>query len=201
MPEKESKQDIDKTRNRFEQWTLSLEKRRPKRGPAKDVRGAIDIILKHIEAHGQNLWGHSISLPKKAGGGIRFMDRTNDLLENFFGTMKHGERRRSGRKNLTQDLEHLPAEAALVYNLKHPDYVDIVCGSLDQLPHAFAQLDLEDRNRKQKGIPSQETTNLRQVLQLSTASLSSADRRVVRTDQMNQRIKKAARSRAPRVSC
>jgi hypothetical protein len=47
------------------------------------------------------------------------------------------ERRRSGRKNLAQDLEHLPASAALAYNLKDADYVSIVCGSLDKLPQAL----------------------------------------------------------------
>jgi len=127
------------------------------------------------------------------------MNRTNELLENFFGTMKHGERRRSGRKNLGQDLEHLPAEATLAYNLEHADYVNIVCGSLKQLPLAFAQLDMETRNRKKKWLPPQEAVNLEQELQLSTASLSSADKRLVRTDLMNQRIKKAANSRAPHI--
>lgn len=200
IPEKESKKDIDVMRSQFDQWLVSLENQRPKRGPAKDIRQAIDIIMKHIESHGDNLWGHEISLPQKAGGGIRLVDRTNEILENFFGTMKHGERRRSGRKNLTQDFEYLPAEAALAYNLKHPDYVAIVCGSLDQLPFAFAQLDIQDHNRKKKRLSLQDTANLKHVLQLSTASLSSADRRVVRTEQMNQRIKKAARSRAPRIS-
>jgi len=200
MPENETKEDIDAMQRQFEEWTVSLKKRRPKRGPGKNLRKAIKIILKHIQTHGNNLWGHAITLPEKAGGGIRLVARTNELLENFFGTMKHGERRRSGRKNLTHDLEHLPAEAALVYNLKHPDYVAIVCGSLDKLPLAFAQLDAEDMNRKKKGIPSQKVRNLEQALQLSSSSLSSADRRVVRTDQMSQRIKKAALSRAPRIS-
>ncbi len=200
MPENETKEDIDAMQRQFGEWTVLLKKRRSKRGPGKDLRKAIAIILKHIQTHGTNLWGHTIILPEKAGGGIRLVARTNELLENFFGTMKHGERRRSGRKNLTHDLEHLPAEAALAYNLKHPDYVAIVCGSIDKLPLAFAQLDAEEMNRKKKGIPSQKVRNLEQALQLSTSSLSSADRRVVRTDQMNQRIRKAALSRAPRIS-
>jgi len=199
LPEKESIEDLDKMRHQFEAWTAALENRRPKRGPGKDIQDAVDIILKHIDTHGDNLWGHAISLPERAGGGIRLMSRTNELLENFFGTMKHGERRRSGRKNLGQDLEHLPAEAALAYNLKHADYVNIVCGSLEQLPFAFAQLDMENRNRKTKWLPSQEVVNLEQELQLSTAALSSADKRLVRTDLMNQRIKKAASSSAPRT--
>ena len=199
LPDNESIEDLDEMRHQFEAWTTALEDRRPKRGPGKDIRNAIDIILKHVDAHGDNLWGHSISLPERTGGGIRLMNRTNELLENFFGTMKHGERRRSGRKNLGQDLEHLPAEAALAYNLEHADYVNIVCGSLDQLPLAFAKLDMENRNRKKKWLPSEEIVNLKKELQLSAASLSPADRRLVRTDQMNQRIKKAASSRAPRT--
>ena len=64
--------------------------------------------------------------------------------------MKHSERRRSGRKNLTQDLEHLPAAAAIAYNLKDPDYVTIVCGSLDKLAEAFAKLDQEEQSRRRK---------------------------------------------------
>ena len=199
LPEKESIEDLDEMRHQFEAWTAALENRRPKRGPGEDIRDAVDIILKHIDTHGDSLWGHAIRLPERAGGGIRLMSRTNELLENFFGTMKHGERRRSGRKNLGQDLEHLPAEAALAYNLEYDDYVHIVCGSLEQLPLAFAQLDMEHRNRKKKWQPSQEVLKLEQELQLSTASLSSADKRLVRTDLMNQRIKKAANSRAPRT--
>lgn len=198
-PEKESKEDIDTMQSQFEEWIVSLENRRPERGPAKDVREAIDIILKHIETHGNNLWGHQISLPEEAGGGIRIVERTNELLENFFGTIKHDERRRSGRKNLSQDLEHLPAEAALAYNLKYPDYVAIICGSLEDLPLAFSRLDIEKQNREKNGLSIQDGTNLEQMLQQSTATLSSADRRIVRTDMMTQRIKKAAQSRAPKV--
>ena len=69
------------------------------------------------------------------------MARTNNRLESLFHTIKHGERRRSGRKILTQDFEILPPAAALATNLHHADYVSLVCGSLDRLPEAFAALD------------------------------------------------------------
>ena len=36
-------------RQQVENLTVSLEKRRPKRGPAKDTRNAIDLILRHIQ--------------------------------------------------------------------------------------------------------------------------------------------------------
>jgi hypothetical protein len=199
LPEQESEDDLDIMRSDFDKWIAGLKKRRPKRGPSEDIRNAIDTILKHVDTHGDNLWGHAIVLPEYAGGGIRLVARTNELLENYFKEIKHLERRRSGRKNLTQDLEHLPASAALVHNLKDAKYVSIVCGSLDNLAKAFTQLDQEEKSRQQKGLPSTQTDNLERVLRISTSSLSTADRRIVRTDEMNRRIKKAAKSRAPRL--
>jgi len=137
-------------------------------------------------------------LPEGAGGGVRLVFRTNFPAENFFGQFKHDERRRSGRKNLTQDLEQLPAEAVLVYNLKHPDYVDLVCSSLDRLAEAFAHLGLDRHEKRLKGLPSDDRQqDLRSEIQLASASLSTADRRVIRTEEMDRRVAAAARSRAP----
>jgi len=199
LPENESEDDLNAMQKDFEKWISSIEKRRPKRGPSEDIRDAIDTILKHVATHGNNLWGHIILLPEYAGGGIRLVSRTNELLENFFKEVKHAERRRSGRKNLTQDLEHLPASAVLSYNLKDVDYVSIICGSLDKLAEAFAQLDKKEQHSREKGFISTESEDLDRVLQLSTSSLSTADRRIVRSDEMNRRIKRAAKSRAPRL--
>lgn len=199
LPENESEDDLNIMRENFDKWISGIKKRRPERGPSEDIRNAIDTILKHADKHGNNLWGHIVPLPEYAGGGIRLVSRTNELAENFFKALKHLERRRSGRKNLTQDLENLPAAAALACNLKDPDYVSIVCGSLDKLPHIFAQMDREELRKQKKGLTSMEPEDLERVLQLSTSSLSTADRRIVRTDAMDQRIKQAAKSRAPRL--
>lgn len=198
-PDGETEQDLTHMRRQLDELVASLAKRRPARGPAQDVREAVDVILTHIDDHGKNLWGHAIRLPEGAGGGVRLVARTNALAENFFKMLKHDERRRSGRKNLGQELEHLPAEAALVPNLECDDYVRIVCGSLDRLPAAFAELDqLERERRLNREPPEDREDELRTTLQLATASLSPADRRVVRTKEMGRRIHAAARSRAPR---
>jgi len=87
--------------------TLSLKERRPDRGPVQDTRKAIDLILEHLDRHGNSLWGHTVTLPQQAGGGIRLVQRTNNILEGFYREMKQGERRRSGRKTLADDFEHL----------------------------------------------------------------------------------------------
>jgi len=179
-------------------FVRSLRKQRPERGPAKAKRDGIDIILDHIDRHGQHLWGHLIHIPKSAGGGDRVVERTNNLLEGFFRGGKQGERRRSGRKNLTQDLEQLPEEAALAANLKQPDYVKIVCGTLEDLPRAFATLDAKDRRT---ALPARLHSNSKAGdSDVISSSTSTDDRNFVRTDAMKKQIHRAARSRAPRIS-
>jgi len=206
LPEDETLADLEQMHERLDQLVASLEERRPARGPAQDTREAIDLILEHIDTHGDNLWGHAIRLSDNAGGGIRLVSRTNYLSENFFGELKHDERRRSGFKNLGYVLEHMPAEAALVRNLLRDDYVATVCGSLDDLPAAFAELDWQEQQIRLNAEPRQEQNrqdeeNLGPVLQIASASLSPGDRRVVRTEQMDSRIAAAAGSRAPRRRC
>ncbi|MFH1184739.1 MAG: hypothetical protein V1755_06825 [Chloroflexota bacterium] len=178
----------------------SLKQRRPERGPAQDLREAIDTILAHLQTHGESLWGHVVSLSTPDGKIIRIVDRTNNILEGAFGDIKQGERRRSGRKILTQDFENLPAAAALTRNLNCPDYVTILCGSLDRLDKAFAQLDADRRAKKLAGtLPTPLGRSHNPIPEVATASLPAADRPLVRTDGMRRRIFSAARSRAPRM--
>jgi hypothetical protein len=176
----------------------SLAQRRPARGPAQDQRQAIDILLAHLQRHRDSLFGHLIALPESAGGGMRPVERTNNCLEGFFDDFKHGERRRSGRKRLAQDLEQIPAAAALAANLRAPDYVEIVCGSLDALPRAFAALDAMDTRRS--AVVARISARLTDAsdCDIVSASLPAADRTLIRTEQMNRRIRAAASSRAPR---
>jgi len=185
-------QNIERSIKRL---TTSLRTRRPQRGPAKDMRDAIDLVLDHLERHGPSLFGHLISLPEAAGGGARLVARTNLALEGFFGAMMHAERRRSGRKHLGQDLEHLPGGAPLAQNLTCPDYVEIVCGSLDKLPEAFAQLDAADRRF---ALPVRNRAAPKEFNDVAGSSLPRADRAIVRSEKLEQRIRDAARSRAPR---
>jgi len=150
-----------------------------------DERDAIDTVLAHLERHGPSLRGHVITLPRSAGGGIRLVERTSVILERFWRDLKHGERHRSGRKDLSQDLEQLPAEALLAHNLTHADYVALVAGTLEDLPRAFAKLDVDDRSCS---LPVRLTaTASRDGGDIVSASLPRADRDLVRTDVMQQR--------------
>lgn len=178
---------LNDVQSAIETLTAALRNERPARGPAKDMRQAVDVVLSHLDRHGAHLWGHAIPLPGQSGAGqtVRLVDRTNDILESLFHSIKHGERRRSGRKILTQDFETLPPAAALAANLRCADYVSIMCGSLDGLPEAFAQLDAANRSRSiAAGVAHNTVTE--------TASLSTIDKRIVRQPAMVDRIIAAA---------
>ena len=99
---------LNDVQSALKRLTASLRRERPQRGPAKDRRQAIDLILSHVDRHGPHLWGHVITLPQSVAGGVRLVARTNNDLESVFHSLKHGERRRSGRKTLTHDFEVLP---------------------------------------------------------------------------------------------
>lgn len=183
----ETSAELEQVRDGVEKLTASLRQRRPARGPAQQTRHGIDIVLVHLDRHGPNLWGHTIRLPLPDGG-MRVVARTNNDLERFFRDLKHDERRRSGRKILTQDLEHLPPAAALARNLTRPDYIEILCGSLAELPAAFAQLAAAGSARAEPAPDND----------IVSRSLPLPDRDLVRTDEMYSRISAAATSRAPR---
>ena len=200
LPENETAEDLDQMRTELDDFVASLRDSKPARGPAQDTREAIDTVLAHIETHGNSLFGHAIRLSESAGGGVRLVPRTNYLSENGFGAFKHGERVRTGYKNLGYVLETLPAEALLARNLQHQDYVSIVCGSLEKLPDSFAELDRKDRVAKQRGEPIEDPEDgLASILQAATASLVKEDRRIVRTDEMNRCIAAAASKKRPRL--
>jgi len=98
------------------------------------------IILKYCINHREHLFGHPV-IRDDDGTIIAVVERTNNTAEHFFGTEKQHLRRRLGRASLGRDLEDQPAQAALAANLRHPDYVRILSGSLENLHAAFAALD------------------------------------------------------------
>ena len=83
-------------------------------------------------------------------------------------------------------------------NLTVDDYVRLVCGSLDQLPRAFAELDAH-KETSLAGTSAATASATTLETDVASASLPAADRRLIRTAEMEIRIMAAAKSRAPRM--
>jgi hypothetical protein len=137
--------DIEKTTTAYHQ---QIRKRVEDRHGSSSAEA---VILKYLDRYANHLFGHP-ARHDDDGKIIAVVERTNNLAEHFFGTDKQKLRRRLGRANLGRDLEDQPAQAALASNLHHADYVRVLCGSLEDLPAAFAALDQE---KLREAIPLQ----------------------------------------------
>ena len=125
-------------------WTAELRERTANTGNDDSTHPSpADIILKYFKRYGKHLFGHPTRRDED-GTILAVVERTDNVPEHFFGAEKRKLRRRLGRAHLGRDLEDQPAQVALVANLQHPEYVRVVCGSLDNLPTAFAELDEQD---------------------------------------------------------
>lgn len=104
----------------------------------------LKIVIKHLDKYWDGLFGHHLPL-KDQERQYLMVQRTNNMSERFFRKVKRFERRTSGKKKLIREVNALPSQALLVFNLKSSDYVRTVCGSLERLPEALGEL-------AQKGI-------------------------------------------------
>lgn len=98
------------------------------------------VVQDYLQRYGAHLFGHPARYDDD-GHISAVVARTNNVLEHLFGSEKQALRRRLGRAHLARDLQQQPAQAAFVANLRHSSYVRVLCGSLDNLAQAFAQLD------------------------------------------------------------
>ena len=136
--------ELDMARLReIEKTTKAYHQQLRKRVTNSDCSSSAEaVILKYLDRYTAHLFGHP-ARHDDDGNIIFVVERTNNVAEHFFGADKQKLRRRLGRANLGRDLEDQPAQVALVSNLLHTDYVRVLCGSLEHLPAAFAELDQE----------------------------------------------------------
>ena len=75
-----------------------------------------------------------------SGRVVAVVERTNSPAEHCFSKAKRKLRRRLGCASLGRDMQDQPAQAALAANLLDQRCVQVLCGTLDQLPTAFASV-------------------------------------------------------------
>jgi len=156
-------------------------KDRLKKSEKRFAASAIEIILEHLEAHWDYLWGHKITMFTSGGEPVsRYMYRTNNVLECFFRPVKRNIRRRAGSGDVGYALEHTKASICYIGNLMSQEYLDIVYdSSLDNLQSKFALYDIAHEN-EQEYIVNHCIT--------SRDSLSSSDKRVVRNTNYTKKV-------------
>ena len=93
-----------------------------------------DIAQVHLEKYEPYLF------PVKTNGTEEAkIVRTTNGLESHWSEGKRARRQIHGRSKLTRDFHALPSQYMLIPNLKNPCYIEIVLGSLEQLPDKMAE--------------------------------------------------------------
>jgi len=114
-----------------------------------------------------------VSLDDSENATIRLINRTNNIVENFYKDQKQQIRRRTGLKNLGFVFEHLFPAASMVVNLQNPIYQQIV---LDNKTRG----DLVDRFSALDDIMLyQETPMFQNDLELVGGRLPKSDKTIV----------------------
>jgi len=93
-----------------------------------------DIVKVHLEKYEPYLF------PAKANGTEKYqIVRTTNGIESHWSQGKRARRQTHGRSKLTRDFHALPLEYMLIPNLNNARYIEIVLGSLEQLPEKMAE--------------------------------------------------------------
>ncbi len=133
----ETRAEIEAVPERLKQWQEVLRARIACETDAERRRDQ-KVVLDYLETYRQQLVGHVIPLEGHAEPLV--VSRTNNLLEQRFGSTKQDLRRKVGTKKLTRYVQAMRPEVLLLPNLADAKYVDLVLGgSLANLAAAFSE--------------------------------------------------------------
>jgi hypothetical protein len=100
-------------------------------------------MMKQIDKYWDKLFADPIQVETKNGLLLIQPQRTNNLMETFFGDLKHDWRKKFGTSSLSKTLKSMLANIALIKNLKVPQYVEIILAGKNDLAQRFADIDIE----------------------------------------------------------
>lgn len=93
-----------------------------------------------IDKYGDKLFADPITVAAPGGPVNIYPQRTNNILEQFFRSIKRGYRRKTGNNSMQRTLQALLADTQLVKNLDNPDYMNILLDGKADLEELFAEL-------------------------------------------------------------
>lgn len=100
-------------------------------------------MIKQIDTYWVKLFADPITV-RTPSGDIRIQpQRTNNILEQFFRSLKRANRRRTGNASSRRMLQTILAETPLVRNLENPAYMKILLKGERSLESVFSTIDIE----------------------------------------------------------
>ncbi len=108
---------------------------------AKD--GLCQNIAKQIDKYSEKIFADPIEVNTPKGKVSIYPQRTNNIMEQFFRSLRRAQRRKTGNNSLRQMLYTMLAETPLIKNLDNPEYMEVLLDGKSSLEGLFASLDRE----------------------------------------------------------
>lgn len=98
-------------------------------------------MRKQIEKYWKRLFAAPIQVMQQGQTVLLYPQRTNNILEQFFRSMKHAHCRKSGYARMYKSINAMLSVTPLVKNLDQPDYLKLILNGCSSLEERFAQID------------------------------------------------------------
>ena len=98
-------------------------------------------IIQQIDKYAEKLFADPIEVNTSKGKVFIYPQRTNNIMEQFFRSIRRAQRRKTGNNSLRQMLYTMLAETPLIKNLDNPDYMEILLDGKGSLEELFASQD------------------------------------------------------------
>jgi hypothetical protein len=99
-------------------------------------------MIEQIDKYWEKLFADPIAVQTPSGPVLIQPQRTNNILEQFFRSLKRANRRRTGNASSRRMLRTILAETPLVRNLENPAYMKILLGGKASLEEVFAETEI-----------------------------------------------------------
>ena len=104
---------------------------------------AAEKMIARIDKYWEKLFADAIAVETPTGPILIQPQRTNNILEQFFRSLKRASRRRTGNASSSRMLRTILAETPLVRNLENPSYMRILLSGKGSLEEVFAEVDID----------------------------------------------------------
>jgi hypothetical protein len=126
-------------------------------------------MIKQIDHYWNKLFADPITVMTPSGPIEIQPQRTNNLLEQFFRSIKRLFRKRTGTSDLNKTLKAILADTPLVRNLENAEYLKIILNGCSTLEERFAQIDakmvIEERKAAEK-TPEKFSSTTKKIIKL-----------------------------------
>ena len=100
-------------------------------------------MIEQIDKYWGKLFADPITVQTPSGPILIQPQRTNNIREQFFRSLKRGNRRRTGNASSSRMLRTILAETPLVQNLENLTYMKILLNGKASIEELFAEIEIE----------------------------------------------------------